>query len=137
MIAPKEIATQAPETVKGSGGVTLRAVLLGLLLIPLNVVWITVVEVRWYTMDGTCLPLMITPIFLLFLLVLANMGWRRLRHGHALDQGELLTVYIMVVISGVFGAHDAIQNLFGTIGHAAWMATPENQWESFFFKYLP
>ncbi|MDH7568579.1 MAG: hypothetical protein QHJ73_03215 [Armatimonadota bacterium] len=115
---------------------TARAVLLGLLLLPLNTFWITVVEVRWYTLDGSCLPLMITPIFFLFVLALANNAWRRWRGG-GLDQGELLVVYIMVVVSGVFAAHDTIQNLFGAIGHAAWMATPENRWEEFFFQYLP
>lgn len=120
-----------------SVGVTPRAVLLGALLIPLNAYWVTVVEVRWYTLDGTCLPLMITPLFLLFLLVLANMAWRRYWHGRGLQQGELLAVYVMVVISGVFAAHDTLQNLFGAIGHAAWMATPENRWEECFFAYLP
>src|SRR5215831_16892368 len=59
-------------------GVTFRSVLLGLLLAVPNTYWITVVEVRWYTLDGTSLPLFITPIFFLFWLVLLNLGIRRL-----------------------------------------------------------
>src|SRR5712692_9232603 len=53
-------------------GVTWRAILLCLVLMPINIWWVTIVEVRWYTLDGTCLPLFITPIFFLFVLVLAN-----------------------------------------------------------------
>src|SRR5216684_3892754 len=59
-------------------GITFRSLLLGLLLAIPNTYWITVVEVRWYTLDGTSLPLFITPIFFLFWLVLLNMGVRRL-----------------------------------------------------------
>lgn len=120
-----------------SGGVTWRSVLIGLLLTPVNALWITVVEVHWYTLDGTCLPLMITPLFLLFMVVLGNMAWRHARPGRGLDQGELLVVYIMLVVSGVFSAHDTIQNLFGAIGHPGWMASPENHWKDIFFQYLP
>jgi hypothetical protein len=132
--APPEDVSVAPAR---SGGVTFRSILIGLLLIPVNALWITVAEVRWYSLDGTCLPLMITPIFMLFLLVLGNMAWRRFSGRRALDQGELLVVYMMVVVSGVFAAHDTIQNLFGAIGHAAWMGTPETRWEELFFQYLP
>ena len=37
----------------------------------------TVVEVRWYTLDGTCLPLLITPVFMLFVLVMGNLWFKR------------------------------------------------------------
>ncbi|HLK61545.1 MAG TPA: DUF6785 family protein, partial [Chthonomonadaceae bacterium] len=122
-------------------GVTFRSVLLGLLLAVPNTYWITVVEVRWYTLDGTSLPLFITPIFFLFWLVLLNMGVRRLlprlAPRLALTQPELLTVYIILVVGTLLAGHDMFQNLFGSIGHADRFATPENRWESLFFAFLP
>ncbi|MBW3624318.1 MAG: hypothetical protein KY468_13000 [Armatimonadetes bacterium] len=118
-------------------GVTLRSVLLAFALIPLHCYWITLVEVRWNSMDGTALPLMITPIFILFCASLLNLLLRRWIPRHALSQGELLTVYIAMVISGVFASHDMIQNLFGSIGHAAWFARPENRWQELFFHFIP
>ena len=54
-------------------GVTLRAIFMGLVLMPINVYWVTVVEVRWYSLDGSCLPLFITPVFMLFTLALVNL----------------------------------------------------------------
>jgi hypothetical protein len=117
--------------------VTLRAVLLGLLLMPINVYWVTVIEVRWYNLDGSCLPLFITPVFMLFVVCLANLPFRRIRPDAAFTQGELLVVYIILVTSSAMSGHDTIQNLFGVIGHAHHFATPENAWEELFWQYIP
>ena len=115
--------------------------LLGLLLTIPNTYWITVVEVRWYSLDGTCLPLFITPVFFLFWLVMLNMGLRRLlpraASRLAFNQAELLTVYIVLIIGTVLAGHDMYQNLFGAIGHADYFATPENQWKGLFFAFMP
>jgi hypothetical protein len=118
-------------------GVTWRSVLLCLLLMPVNIWWVTIVEVRWYTLDGTCLPLFITPIFFLFVLALGNRlvahWWRRA----ALRQGELLVIYIGLSLSCVFAGHDMLQNLFGAMGHAYEHATPENHWADRFLALIP
>jgi hypothetical protein len=97
----------------------------------------TVIEVRWYSLDGSCLPLFITPIFLLFMLVLGNLCLRRVSKQTALRQEELLLVYIMLVVSCTFCGHDTLQNLFGCIGHPFEFASPENQWSKIFFRFLP
>ena len=120
---------------------TLRAVLLGLLLTVPNTFWITLIEVRWYTLDGTCLPLFITPIFFLFWLCLFNLAVRRflprLAPRLTLSQPELLTVYMVLVIGTVMAGHDMFQNLFGAIGHADEFANKENKWRDLFFAFLP
>lgn len=121
--------------------VTRRAVLLGLLLTIPNTFWITIVEVRWYTLDGTSLPLFITPIFFLFWIKLANIAIQRLLPKIAprlmLTQAEMLTIYVFLVIGTLLAGHDMFQNLFGAIAHADRFATPENNWRSLFFAFLP
>ena len=115
-----------------------RALLLGLILVPLNVFWTIVIEIRWYTLDGTSLPLFITPVFLLFVLVLLNFAARRIApRVKPLRQEELLLVYIMLVVSCTFAGHDTLQNMFGSIPYAFWHATPENKWQALFFRFLP
>lgn len=128
-------ATPLPTT-RALRGVSARAVVTGLLLMPVNAYWITLVEVRWYTLDGTSLPLFITPIFFLFCLCLLNFVLRRLKPGSGLDQGELLTVYIMLVVGASLASHDLIQNLFGSIVHADRFNTPESRYQATFFEYL-
>ena len=118
-------------------GVTPRCILIGLLLMPVNVYWVTVVEVRWYTLDGSCLPLFITPVFMLFALAVLNLLFLRFAPRQAFNQAELLVIYLMVVISETLAGHDFVQNLFGTIGHPFRFATPENRWEELFWQYIP
>ncbi|MGC9317721.1 MAG: DUF6785 family protein [Armatimonadota bacterium] len=116
--------------------VTPRAVALGLILAAANTWWVTMAEARWGIMDGSCLPLFITPVFILAGLTALNLGLRRLSPRLALSQVELLTAYIVVVISETLSGHDFVQNLFGTIGHAHWFSTPENGWEELFHEHL-
>ncbi len=118
-------------------GVTWRAVLIALVLVPINIAWVTVVEVRWYSLDGCELPLFVTPVFILFSLVLLNLLLARIRPRWALSQGELLATYVMVVISCTIAGHDMWQNFFGAASHPFRFATPENKWEQRFFQYLP
>lgn len=118
-------------------GVTLRSLVLAFLLTIPNTFWITVVEVRWYTLDGTSLPLFITPIFFLFCLALLNRGVRHIAPARAFNQSELLTVYIVLVIGTLLAGHDMFQNLFGAIAHADRYATSENKWGTLFFPFLP
>jgi hypothetical protein len=119
------------------GGVTWRSVLIGLLLIPVTVYWITITEVRWYTLDGTSLPLFIQPVFFLFLLCGLNLGVKAWRGRPWLEQGELLVIYIMLGMACVFAGHDMLQNLIGVLGHPQNFASPSNGWEAKFFSYLP
>lgn len=135
-------------------GVTPRAVLFGLPLIVLSNWWITIIEVRWYMMDGTCLPLFITPIFILFMLCVANLLVRKICGGDArnrgplinllhwvtgggLRRGELVTIYIMIVMAATLASHDMIQNLFGVLAHPYGMANESNQYQKLFWRYLP
>jgi|LSQX01.2.fsa_nt_gb hypothetical protein len=120
-----------------NAGVTPVAVLLGLLLIFINNLWITIIEVRWYALDGTCLPIFITPIFILFVTCMVNLIVRKVAPSLALSRGELLTIYIMIVMGATLASHDLIQNLFGTLGHPHYMANESNQYEKLFWRYLP
>ncbi|MCL6508260.1 MAG: hypothetical protein K6T59_14680, partial [Bryobacteraceae bacterium] len=106
-------------------------------MMPINIYWITVVEVRWYTLDGTSLPLFIQPVFFLFLLCLFNLILLRFSPRWALRAGELLTVYVLLGLSCVFSSHDLLQNLFGVIGHPFRFATPENKWAERFLSLVP
>lgn len=118
-------------------GVTLRAVFLALLLIPLNNYWITVIEVRWYALDGTCLPIFITPVFILFVIALLNKTVAKTFPSFALRRGELLTVYMMIVMGATLASHDLVQNMFGAIPHPFYKANDVNQYSTLFLKHLP
>ena len=93
-------------------------------------------EVRYFSLHGSDLPLFVEPIFILFLLTFFNLLFKRYSKS-ALTQGELLTIYIMLVISTSLNGEDFLQNLFGSISHSTKFATPENEWEEMFIRYIP
>ncbi len=127
----------SPTTLARSGGVTARAVLLGALLIPANCWWIVSNEVRWNLLQGTSLQLFVTPIVFLFGLSGINVLLRRRAPRLALRTGELLTIYVMLVISCAVVGRDMIANLVPVLGYGGWFATPENQWAERAFPLLP
>jgi hypothetical protein len=112
-------------------------VLLGLALVILNCYWVTVMEVRWYSLDGSSLPLFVTPIFFLFLLVVANAALSKVMGHRVFSARQLITIYVMLVISVVVSGHDTVQNLMGSIAYAYRNATPENRWPQFILPRLP
>jgi hypothetical protein len=113
-----------------------RAIIIGLALMPFNVYWVLVSELRWHVLL-TIKPLFITPICYLFFVVGANMLVRRLNPRWALSVGELLVIYIMLVTSCTVATHDFVSNLMCSTPWPAWMATPENNWENVMFPHLP
>ena len=117
--------------------VTVRAILLGLLLIPVNCYWTTIVEVGWSIGDCSTLPLFVYPIATMFLVVLFNQLVARLKKRSALSVSELLVIYIMTTVACSISGESIAEGMFGSIVHPIRYATVENEWKRLFFRYLP
>ncbi|MCZ6679648.1 MAG: hypothetical protein O7E52_20660 [Candidatus Poribacteria bacterium] len=127
---------QKTEKPKARDGATGRAILIGLVLVALNVYWVTITEMK-YRAEATALPIFIYPIFILFWLVVFNSGVSKLWTWIRLAPGELLTVYAMLVISTSIASYGMLQDLFAFILHPYQFATPENEWKELFFHHIP
>ncbi|MFC1719053.1 DUF6785 family protein, partial [Candidatus Poribacteria bacterium] len=125
-------SSQTPEY-----GVTLRAVIIGLLLIPVNTYFIMANVLNYWSTMSTIISLIYNVVITLTALVVLNLLIQRFLPGFALKQGEFLTIYIMLSVSSAVAGHDMIQHIVPTIPHAFWFATPENEWGELFWKYLP
>jgi hypothetical protein len=117
--------------------VTGRAVLLAVVLAPLNCYWIMQIEVVWYSGHPTCASLYYNAVFSLLLVVAANAALRSIAPRAVMTQGELLTVYVMLCIVSSVASHDMLQILIPSLTHVAWYATPENEWRTLFERHLP
>ena len=82
-------------------GVTWRAILLGLALIPFNCWWVGTVEGVWHGLHFTCLSLAMNAVFLLLACVVLNALFVRACPKLALSQAELLTLFSMLALSSV------------------------------------
>ena len=118
-------------------GVTLRAVLIGFALIPINVYLVVQWETVWGTQYPTTMGIFFNAIFSLFLVTILNLPLKRLLPSAALNQAELLTIYVILIMAIAVSGHDFSQTIFCTLGTCRWFATPENEWKSIFWRYLP
>ena len=90
-----------------------------------------------YGSQATALPLFIYPVFILFCLILCNIALGKLWSTLFLSPGELLTIYVMQVISSSLAAYGMLQDLFAVIVHPYRFASPENEWKNLFFHHIP
>jgi hypothetical protein len=118
-------------------GVTLRAFVISLILIPPNCYWVVQSEAVWGTTYLTIVSLFFNVTFDLLVLVWLNAFFKRLAPKAALKQGELLTIYVMLCLGSSVAGNNFLENLVLSIGHAFWFATPENEWADLFFRFVP
>lgn len=122
---------------KHVSGVTLRAIIVALIIIPFNNYWIFLTEIVRYAGHPTTISLFYNAIFLLLLLVGLNVILRRVAPRWVLSQGELLTIYIMINLASALAGHDMIQVLIPEMTHPFRFASPENKWGALFLEKIP
>jgi len=118
-------------------GVTWRAVGVALVLMPFQSWWIVQMELIRSNTWPTMLSLPLHTVFILLVLVGLNalIKWRAPKR--ALEPGELLTIYIMLAISGVIAGYGLIQALVGWIIAPIGRVTAGYDWQPLFRDVLP
>ncbi|HSV73296.1 MAG TPA: DUF6785 family protein [Chthonomonadales bacterium] len=117
--------------------VTPRALLVALLLMPVNAYWVNKMEVVRYLGHPTTISLFFNVVFLLVLLIAANALVRRTFPKAAFAPAELLTVYIMLALGSAVTGHDMIQVLLPILAHAHYFQRPENNWTTEIVPHIP
>lgn len=117
--------------------VTPRAIVLGILLIPVNTYFIMWNHLKYWSTLPTTISLIYNAIISLIILVSLNFLIQRFAPRFALKHGEFMTVYVMLSVSSALAGHDMIQTVMPTISDGFWFATPENEWKQLFWRHLP
>ena len=117
--------------------ITLRATLIGIILIPFNSYWVLHLSYIWDSNRPTSLALLFNVLFTLLVLIGVGAILRRLRPALAFTQSELLTIYAMLCQATVFAGRDMLQVLVPLMGNGFWYATTENEWAQLFHQHLP
>lgn len=118
-------------------GVTIRAIILGLLLLTVNTYFIMANGIAYGRSFPTTISIIFNVVITLTVLIVINGVLKRLWPRFALRQGELLTIHIMLCLSSAIAGFDIMQTLVVMIPGGHWFATPENEWREFFWRYLP
>ena len=112
-----------------TNGITRRALLIGLLLIPLMCFWIEYTEIVAEATDLVAMSLIIAVVFALFVLLGINMVLKRVFPKAAFTQSELMFIYIMQTVSVGISGIGMMQFLVTFCGNVFYYGTPENRWK--------
>ena len=116
--------------------VTVRALVVGAVLLPPNILWVQSMELAWSSGMPTEMSLFFSAVFTLTLLALLNVVLRRFAPTHALRPGELAVSYAMLTLGTAVAGHDFLQVLAVQIPTAAWYANPVNEWADLFRDFF-
>ncbi|MAF12973.1 hypothetical protein CMK11_21185 [Candidatus Poribacteria bacterium] len=110
---------------------------MGAILCVPNVFWVLEVEGMWHSGHPTTISLFWNVVLNVFILILVNLGIKRFKPDWAMTQGELITIYVMLSVASGLAGHDTLALTIPAIAHPFHFATPENQWQELFFRYIP
>lgn len=134
---PRTAASAAlPPSAPASHGVTRRAVLLGLLLVPANAYTLIYVETTRHATLTNAVPFSHV-MFVLIVLIAVNTLLRRVAPRWALRGMELITVYVMLSVATAVTSIHHLHSLVGAISYPFAFATSSNGYEPKIWPHLP
>ncbi len=134
-INPEEKDTEQNRSKRGKvQGITPRAFVIGLIMIPIMCFWNEYTEIIAEATDLAAMSLIIAVVFALFVLLLLNLVLKRYLPRFALTQAELMFVYVMQTVSIGISGIGMMQFLNTFTGNIFYYGTPENKWQE---KLLP
>jgi hypothetical protein len=116
--------------------ISLRSIVIGIILIIPNVYFLINNHIYLSGLPTT-ISLFYNVIITLFIIVIINLILSKFAKQWALTQGELLTIYSMLAVGSAVSGHDMLQTVVPALTHGYWYATPENEWQSLFWHFLP
>lgn len=118
-------------------GVTLRAVVIGVILAPL-IAWFNIsIEAIRYAGQPTTISLFPHVLFVLLVLIAGNAVVGRIIPRWRFSPAELMTVYFFALMTAVMASHDLIEVITPILTYPFKYANPANRWASEVIPYLP
>jgi len=128
--APVQPSAPAPQRWTG---VTPRAWIISLVLIPLVVFWVEYNEIVAQGSELAAMSLTMAAVFPLLLLVAVNLLLKKWRPQWALMQSELMFIYCLTTVAAYISGIGMIQFLNPTLVGWRHFATPTNHWGNWQF----
>jgi len=124
------------DNISNPNDISLRAILIGLVLVVANVYWVAIASELWYCMFTLVNPFS-NAIFTLTFLILLGFALGRISKRLSLSSAELLVIYVMVTMGSTVSGATTMTPLLGTLTQPFWFASPENEWQRLFWRYIP
>jgi hypothetical protein len=113
-----------------------RAILIGIILVVVNAYWIGIASELWYALFTLVNPFS-NAIFTLLVVILIAFILKKISHKFQLTSAELVIIYSMVTMVSTISGHSVMMFVMGALAQPYWFASPENEWQSLFWQYIP
>jgi hypothetical protein len=117
-------------------GITPRALIIGILLIPVMCYWNEYTEIVAAATDLAAMSLPIAVVFAILVLIGINALLKRHAPRYAFTQAELLFIFLMQTVSIGISGIGMVQFLNTSVGNVYHYATTENNWQTKIHPYL-
>jgi len=94
-------------------------------------------EAVYYSAHSTTFSLFFNAVCSLLVLLFSNSLLKKICSDHALNQAELVTIFVMLNQGSALIGHSMLQILPATMAAPFGMATTENEWMKLFAYYIP
>jgi hypothetical protein len=119
-----------------TGKVSLKAILIGMVLVIVNAYWVGIASEKWYCMFTLVNPFS-NAIFSVTVFTILSFILRRISEKLSFSSSDLLVIYVMVTMVSTISGHTTMTPLLATLTQPFWFASPENEWQSLFWRYIP
>ena len=127
------------ETTKQEGGktgISIRALLVGLLFVAIVCFIVTWAELVIARIQIGFLQMPPAVIGIFFFLVLFNKGMQRVKSKLGLTSGELMMIYCMMLVSAMISSRGVMEKIIPTLVSPNYYANPSNRWHELFSPYI-
>ncbi len=121
---------------EGRGGVTLRAILIGLVLVAVVCFVVSYTELVLGTIQIGFLQMPPAAIGIFFFLVLLNSQIRKLGQRFALRAGEMLMIYCMMIVAAMISSRGIMEKIIPILVTPNYFANTGNRWTEVFFPFI-
>jgi hypothetical protein len=111
-------------------GITFRALIIGVCMIPIMCLWVEYSEIVAQATDLAAMSLPIAVVFGLVVLIAINLVIGRYWPRKVLTQAELLYIFLMQTVSVGISGIGMMQFLNTMVANIYYYATPENSWST-------
>ena len=133
--APRNGST--PQESPGSRtGISLRAILIGLVLVALVCFVVSYAELVIMGIQIGFLQMPPAVIGIFFFLMLLNKGMQRLRRSFGLSAGELMMIYCMMLVASMISSRGVMEKIIPLLVTPAYFANPANRWQELFYPHI-
>lgn len=133
---PSGTSVSAPPASTARQGISLRAIVIGLLLVVVVCLIVSYTELVLMTMQIGFLQLPPAVIGLFVFLVILNNLLRRLGQRFSLSAAELLMMYCMMLVAAMVSSRGVMEKLIPLLVTSNYYANKTNQWNELFSPFI-